>query len=370
MNTTMNSRAVTTTYGLHAYYTLYYSLLTPVIFGIYLYGYIIIFLLGFIGNISSLLTFSRKILRKVSTSIFFLSLSVTDTIYLLTCVYDFTQMGLKIPDPSSTNKYQRLCQFRNFIAYSAINCSAWTLFSISADRWIRTRYPTKVGRICTPRNAAVTLLSILVFSMVMNSHYLTPMFGAFVPGLTILCAPNNVHRVYPYYDFYTKYWQIIRALISIIIPAILMVLALGDMFVNIYKRRRSLLGQRTNEGLTVHSIRNTLTMNNIMDTTKIKQSSFIQKQMFILMLSSIIVFLVTTLPMATYYIIVYQPAVSLDRSITNVVLMLCLFTFTLNINYAINFYIHCLTSKLFRKEFISIMFRKHATRINTISVKM
>ncbi|CAF4556044.1 unnamed protein product, partial [Didymodactylos carnosus] len=84
--------------------------------------------------------------------------------------------------------------------------------------------------------------------MVMNSHYLTPMFGAYYPGLTILCSPSNVQRVYPYYEFYTKYWQIIRTLISIIIPATLMILALGDMFLNIYKRRRNLLSQRTNEG--------------------------------------------------------------------------------------------------------------------------
>ncbi|CAF1161931.1 unnamed protein product, partial [Didymodactylos carnosus] len=222
------------------YYAAYYALMTPVIFDIYSYGYIILFILGFLGNISSTLTFARKMLRKVSTSIFFLSLSISDSAYLLTCIYDFVQLGLRIPDRSSADMYQRLCQCRQFIANVAINCSAWTLFSISADRWIRTRFPAKAKSICTQRTATITLVFILLFSAVMNIHFLTPMFGALIPGYTLMCGPSVSQAYSPYYNFYMYYWQIIQAVVSLVIPGILMMLALGDMFFNIQKRRQRL----------------------------------------------------------------------------------------------------------------------------------
>ena len=56
----------------------------------------ITFLVGFIGNTASLLTFSQPTLRKVSTGCLFITLTVSDMSYLLICVIDFVEFGLQV----------------------------------------------------------------------------------------------------------------------------------------------------------------------------------------------------------------------------------------------------------------------------------
>jgi hypothetical protein len=53
-------------------------------------------LLGFTGNIFSLLTFPRVALRNVSTGCLFILLASSDTLYLLICVIDFVEFGLQV----------------------------------------------------------------------------------------------------------------------------------------------------------------------------------------------------------------------------------------------------------------------------------
>jgi hypothetical protein len=62
----------------------------------YQIGYPVTFLLGFIGNTLSLITFSSAALRKVSTGCLFMVLAVSDTMFLLICVFDFVEFGLQV----------------------------------------------------------------------------------------------------------------------------------------------------------------------------------------------------------------------------------------------------------------------------------
>ena len=62
----------------------------------YQIGYLITFLVGFIGNTASLFTFTRPTLRKVSTGCLFIALAVSDMSYLLICVIDFLEFGFQV----------------------------------------------------------------------------------------------------------------------------------------------------------------------------------------------------------------------------------------------------------------------------------
>ncbi len=62
---------------------------------IYLWGYLIISLFGFIGNIASLLTFSGTTLRNISIGCLFIVWAISDTIHLLISIIDFVEFGLK-----------------------------------------------------------------------------------------------------------------------------------------------------------------------------------------------------------------------------------------------------------------------------------
>ena len=91
---------------------------------IFLYGFIFILIVGFIGNTFQIITFSRKTMRNVSTGVLFLALSISDTIYLLLAIYNLITFGFQIPDRSD---YARACQIRHFSSYLATNFSAWML---------------------------------------------------------------------------------------------------------------------------------------------------------------------------------------------------------------------------------------------------
>ena len=91
---------------------------------IFLYGFLLMLTVGFIGNTCQILTFSRKTMRNVSTGILFLALSISDTMYLLLSTYSVIIYGFQAPDRSDSAK---TCQLRHFISYLTTNFSAWML---------------------------------------------------------------------------------------------------------------------------------------------------------------------------------------------------------------------------------------------------
>ena len=84
----------TLTYSLEYFYSLFINSILLV--RLYQIAYPITFIFGFIGNIASLITFSRSTLRKVSTSCLFIMLAISDTLYLLICIFDFVEFGIQV----------------------------------------------------------------------------------------------------------------------------------------------------------------------------------------------------------------------------------------------------------------------------------
>ena len=93
-----------------------------------------------------------------------------------------------------------------------------------------------------------------------------------------------------------------------LIPVSLMLLILVDIYVNIRIRKRTILNQLSRH----HKYRKT--------------------QMFILMLSSIAIFVITTLPIYLYYIIVPRQFLSMDPSTTFIITEILNWIKSLNYN--------------------------------------
>ncbi|CAF0880273.1 unnamed protein product [Adineta steineri] len=330
-NTTTLRSNTTVAFSLDYYYALYVN--PPVVIGIFRFGYPITFFFGFIGSIASLLTFSRLSLRKISTGCLFMVLSISDTIYLCMCVIDFVEFGLEIPFYHHI-QYDSFCRFRSFAMYVSQVLSAWTLVIISFDRWIRTRFPYKSGSICTPKKAMLLVFIILLLDIGIHSHVLTPLYGMLIPGFAMIaCGPTIYSGTY--FIFYFLTWSIIQILIISLIPVVLMLIFLTDIYINIQARKRAVI-QPTNGSHDHH---------------RSQHQKNLQRQMFILMLTSIGIFLTTTLPVATYKITSARQS-NISTSIMQVAGVWIGLGWFQSLNYALNFYSHCLTSTLFRKEFI------------------
>lgn len=180
---------------------------------IFFYRYVLslIFLLGFTGNIASMMTFLRPILRITSTGFLFFILAVSDSFYLLIFIYDYIEVGL-IERPLFITFYGDLCRFRWFIKGFFQFFSGWILVLIAVDRWLRARVPFKVNSICTRRNTIIALCLLVIFGCSLHCQLLLPsIFGSLTPGIANeACGP--IYPFSPYADFYFGRWPIVQVI--------------------------------------------------------------------------------------------------------------------------------------------------------------
>ena len=81
-----------------------------------------------------------------------------------------------------------------------------------------------------------------------------------------------------------------------------------------------------------------------------RRTRFLQQQMLILMFTTLILFFITTFPVAIFRFA--MSTLGVQQSFSLSLLLAAIFGVITASNYAFNFYLHCLTSKLFRKEFM------------------
>jgi hypothetical protein len=219
----------------------------------------------------------------------------------------------------TTMQSQSLCRFRTFILNFSSFTSAWLLALIATDRLIRARLPFRQAQICTRKVAACSVVVVCVCSTALTYHVLQSEFG-FINHWHNYCGPLLLPPT-SYSIFYSNIWPILQSITTYFTPSCLMIVCV----IGIHAKARE---QRT---LVAASMR------------RVK----LQRQMLILMISSIVCFAICTLPLSIYSIILLRlGATSQSASIVSIL------TIFSNINYCCNFYIHCLTSRLFRQTFI------------------
>jgi uncharacterized membrane protein len=271
----------------------------------------------------------------------------------LVSIYNFINVGLKIrdssPDPSA------MCRFRDYTQWTAMCCNAWLLVAIATDRWIRVRFPFKSKQICTVRNALVTATIIIILCAGLNAHVLQPNYGQLPAGIMTVCGPEPNDQLYN--TFVRQIWPIIFSSIQTLIPVILLLILSIDTF-------RRLSRQTSNQN---------------QNTGRARRRSQLDNQMLLIMLATITLFVATTLPFGLFNILL-TPALTRISNQTQLLEISSIVTFIASINYALDFYLHCLTSRLFRQELLNILKCRNRSnqvaittntfQINTIGVRM
>jgi hypothetical protein len=220
-------------------------------------------------------------------------------------------------------------------------CNAWLLVTIATDRWIRVRFPFKSKQICTIQNTLISTIIIIILSSGFNAHILQPDYGQLPAGIMTVCGPNPSNVVYD--RFVRQIWPALFSCIQTLIPVILLLILSIDTF-----RRLS---------------RQTA----IQHTQRMRRRTQLDNQILIIMLARIALFVTTTLPFGLFNILLTPVLVGPLNQIQALEFQ-SIVTFIAAINYSFDFYIHCLISRLFRQELLSIIkcqFRNN--RIETIT---
>ena len=197
----------TNDYSAQRIFTVEYNSMLLVL--LYRYGLGLVFLLGFTGNLASMVTFMQPTLRVTSTGSLFFIMAISDTIFLIASIFDFVEVGI-VQGPIFLSSYDNLCRFRWYTKGVVQFCSAWILVLITIDRWLRTRFPFKTKQWCTRRNAFIVMMLILIIGLGLNSHILNAgFFGKRFPGVaTEACGPVDFSGTY--IRFYFSRWPYIQ----------------------------------------------------------------------------------------------------------------------------------------------------------------
>jgi len=325
--------------------------------------YSVIYIFGFTGNIFSLITFSNRRMRQISSSIFLLVLSISDTAALITSIWFFLADAFQL---RLQNHSALACRFRTFFAYVFMDLSSWCIAGLAFDRYLRTKLPLGSKTLCTPRNASIMILVFFLTLCGINAHYFSPGIGEERGGnrTTAHCLENR--EAYPnYFYFYKMIWPTIDMVVFCFLPAFIMILC-NVKIVWLLKRQRHHLENTSNDGsdTTKSSINSYQALNGV---ASIKKSNFthrkaIERQMSLMMAACVLVFLCTTVPVTISLsllerVIVKKPNFARDNGF--LLFIFRMLRVLMYVHSGSNFYLYCLTSRIFRAEFIqTITWRK------------
>jgi hypothetical protein len=315
--------------------------------------YSIIYILGFIGNTLAFITFSNRRMRQISSSIFLLFLSISDNVALVTSLWFFLADAFSI----QLQNYSALaCRFRTFFAYVFMDLSSWCIAGLAFDRYLRTRLALSSKTLCTPRNALIMILIFFLILCGINGHYFSPGIGQERGDnrTTAHCLENR--ETYPkYYYFYKIIWPKIDMIIFCFLPACIMILCNVNIIYLLKQQRHQFENKNNDEQLFINS--STQPFNRSVSTKKppVTHRKAIEKQMSLMMAACVIAFLCTTVPVTIYLILLEQVIIKYPNFARNNAFFIFIFRMLRALMYShfgSNFYLYCLTSRIFRSEFI------------------
>ena len=177
----------------------------------------ILFLVGTVGNLLTILVLSQKKNRHTSTAMFLLILAISDIMILFTSYVSEWTFSVWRFDFREVNG--ALCKSHVFLTYYSLQFSSWTLVIVTCERAISVINPTKVRLICSRRRGMTILAIMAVFLAALNCHWLVGMVHNYNPYTQRYCAGSTQ----AYIDFLNDVWPIIDFCITFAFPFLFIV---------------------------------------------------------------------------------------------------------------------------------------------------
>ncbi|KAL3882582.1 hypothetical protein ACJMK2_028912 [Sinanodonta woodiana] len=165
--------------------------LRDVIFVLDEYGVPIMLATGVISNLLLCATVRCTELKKVSTCVYFFSMGIVDTLYLL---------AMAIPWASTrvVDIYNRegFCQTVYYLSFLTTFLSSWLIIMVLFERFLLLCVPNRVRTLCNAFRTKCYVTVLCVFSVV-GHLYLTWTSGVFVNGTLRICTviPENAKDI-------------------------------------------------------------------------------------------------------------------------------------------------------------------------------
>ncbi|UJR16512.1 hypothetical protein I4U23_003414 [Adineta vaga] len=323
---------------------------------VYKYICLTIFLIGIIGNLLSVLVFSRPSLRRRSCAIYFLALAITDIASLCSSFIDTVLPSFN--NVSLTIKSTFICKLNPLLVYFTTDLSNFLLAVASIDRAVSIQCPVKSQYFCRARIAIYIIIVMSIVFLLINGH----LFWGFeiVDEQSLkFCLPSKNKYVYynelysMTYDRFYAIFDSLDMLFAVVIPFIVMLICNIIIIIRVITSRRSI----------------TTIASTTSQSKKSRRRHDKEKQLTIMLLGSAAAFLVFTLPTEINDTVrAFHPS-DVPQNQGAMALITAIFIAMGQLNHAIHFYIYTLTGGVFRNELIQLFtFSKYSLlRQKTVS---
>lgn len=302
--------------------------------------YLVIFIVGTLGNLIALFVFSRKNFQNTIFSTYYRLVTIYDILTLIQIMMDLYihfQFNINIKIVSDF-----FCKFIEYYNYIIPSISVWTLSIISVDRFFSIFVPFKFKFRKTKSFQSTICLIIIIYNLI---YYYTLFYSSLeetpitmtmndsnesnTSDLTLLieCKKYNPNGLIDWMDFFN----------STIIPFIIMTISNGFILNKIVQRSRKRSNMMISSSSSADSKLNTRDM-------KYALTSIALNAIFFIFNFPITIFLVSK-----NYITFEEKYESMVDLIEIVVTLL------FYLNFAVLFFTSVISNSLFRKEFIEIL---------------
>jgi hypothetical protein len=211
---------------------------------VYKYICLTIFVIGVIGNLLSVLVFSRSSLRRRSCAVYFLALAITDIASLCASFIDTVLPSYN--NVTLTAKSLFICKLNPLMVYFTTDLSNFLLAIASIDRAVSIQCPLSSKKFCRARIAIYIIIAMSITLLFINGHIFWGFeIDEFIPSIHV-CMPSKLKIVYHnepnslYYDRFYAIFDSLDMLFAVVIPFIVMLICNIIILVRVITSRRSI----------------------------------------------------------------------------------------------------------------------------------
>ncbi|CAF1265201.1 unnamed protein product [Adineta steineri] len=309
---------------------------------------ILVYSTGFIGNFLSLLLFIQKELRQVSTGLTFLLLNIFSTIHLLSLLVEYLDTVFQVQViPNAIFR----CQFILWLQNATRTICSFLAATVSLDRFLRSEYPMKSRLWCTKKNVIKLFAIYCFFSVTFYTFFFDPLNIFNDQGQCSFPIPSTFRL------FALNILPPIRFIIICVLPVIIMVGCGGRMLYNIQQSKKRVIQQPAKTKVDIATIIPPSSKgSNVTEETR-KERANIDYMLLLMVLANVAAYIITQIPF-NVYTLYYGYETSDDYTVYS--LMRAFLLMWSSVYFGIGFYLFCITSPQFRKQFI--------TKIKTLCV--
>ncbi|CAF3424360.1 unnamed protein product [Rotaria sp. Silwood1] len=300
----------------------------------------LIYIAGFIGNFFASLLFVQKELRQVSTGLLFLLLTITNTIHLLSLIFEFVD-SLFVIQIFPFDVFR--CQFILWLQNATRTICSFLATTVSIDRFLRSEYLMLSRRWCTPKNVCKLSIIYLLFSILLYSFFFYPLNTFDNEGFCTFDF-NGTFRILAVYVM-----PPIRFTLICIIPTVIMVACGCRMVYNVGQSRKRVTQQTITHNQTLATIVVPILQSTNTTNNDRRQNIASDRVLLSMVIINIIAYIITQIPFNSYAVYYgYETTKnSLSHSLTRSFLLMWS-----SVYFGVGFYLFCCASRQFRKQFL------------------